>query len=178
MRQPLTGPYGWTEAKGENLPVDEKLVDAIPGKARAVIRSMDPRGTVNFFARAWREKPEEALHECHVIVVAFRQANLPRIDVGYRGLNALPAALDTNADVGCHNRRTAARFEGYRRRSAATGSRSSRWRRWIGRTPPVNHSSSAESCPSIHRRRAPRSPSAWRSFVRGSMGTESRRPRI
>ncbi len=67
MRHPLTGPCGWAEAKGENMRIDEKLVDAIPGKARAVIRSMEPRGAVNFFARASRDKPEEPFHR-HVLV--------------------------------------------------------------------------------------------------------------
>jgi hypothetical protein len=73
MLQPLTSPHGWVEAKGENIPVDEKLVDAIPGKARAAIRSMDPRGTINFFARAWRDSPGEPFHR-HVPVGLNRAA--------------------------------------------------------------------------------------------------------
>jgi hypothetical protein len=62
MRQPLSEPCGWAEARGEDIRIDEKLIDAIPGKARAVIRSMEPRGTVGFFARAWRDKPEGPFH--------------------------------------------------------------------------------------------------------------------
>lgn len=67
MLQPLTAPHGWVEAKGDNIPVDDKLIDAIPGKAHAVIRDMDPRGTVNFFARTWRDNPDEPFHR-HALV--------------------------------------------------------------------------------------------------------------
>ncbi len=62
MRHPLDGPVGWVEAKGEAIRIDEKLLDAIPGKSRAVIRAMEPRGTLDFVARAWREKPDEPFH--------------------------------------------------------------------------------------------------------------------
>lgn len=64
---PLTRPYGWLEAKGENLPLDEKLFAAIPEPSRSVVRSLDPRGTLGVSLRVWRERPEEPLHR-HLVV--------------------------------------------------------------------------------------------------------------
>lgn len=53
---------GWFEAKGEELPLDEKLLGALPERARKVIHSLDPRGTCHFLARLWRERAEEPVH--------------------------------------------------------------------------------------------------------------------
>lgn len=62
MLDALSSPYGWVEAKGANLPIDEKLLSALQGKSQAVIRSMEPRGTVDFEVRAWRDRPGEPFH--------------------------------------------------------------------------------------------------------------------
>ena len=69
--QPTSAPAGWIEAKGENLELDEKLFTALPEKSRAVIRSLDPRGTVNFYLRVWRDRPDEPMRR-HLVVDANR----------------------------------------------------------------------------------------------------------
>ncbi|NUQ65678.1 MAG: hypothetical protein HUU20_24675, partial [Pirellulales bacterium] len=61
VRQPLSAPYGWVEARGDNIQLDEKLFSALPAKQRNVLRSLDPRGTVNFYFRSWRDEPEQPL---------------------------------------------------------------------------------------------------------------------
>lgn len=58
----LTRPHGWAQAKGENIPLDDKLLTALDPKSRAVVRSLDPKGTVNFVVQAGRDKPGEPLH--------------------------------------------------------------------------------------------------------------------
>jgi len=88
LRHPLDGPVGWIEAKGENLRVDEKLLDALPGKSRAVIRAMEPRGTVDFFARAWRDTPDEPFHRRVLVGLnrcAIRYEKFPYQINGIRG---------------------------------------------------------------------------------------------
>ena len=62
IQNPLGAPYGWVTAKGERLPLDEKLLGAVPEKARAVVRSLEPRGTIDFSAKVWRDRPDEPWH--------------------------------------------------------------------------------------------------------------------
>jgi hypothetical protein len=63
ITNPLHGATGKFEAKGEDLPLDEALIAAVPEKPREVVRSFDPRGTVSIYARTWRDKPDEPLHQ-------------------------------------------------------------------------------------------------------------------
>jgi len=88
IRQALTAPCGWSEARGENIAIDEKLINAIPGKSRAVIRSMEPRGSVSFFARASRDKSHEPFHR-HVLVglnrASIRYEKFPYLIGNIRG---------------------------------------------------------------------------------------------
>jgi len=59
FHHPLTAPVGWFEAKGEGLPLDEKLFGVMkdnPG-SQAFVRSLQPTGTIDFFARLQRHEP-------------------------------------------------------------------------------------------------------------------------
>ncbi len=62
IQDPLGAPCGWITAKGERLPLDKKLLDAVPEKAQAAIRSLEPRGTIDFSAKVWRDRPDEPWH--------------------------------------------------------------------------------------------------------------------
>ena len=57
------GPVGWLEVKGDDLPLDEKLLSALPERPRAVARALDLRGTVSFQYDLWRQTPEEKMHQ-------------------------------------------------------------------------------------------------------------------
>ena len=67
MAHPFTGPVGRFEAKGDDIQIDEALLAALPEKSRKVVRALDPRGTVNFFLRMWRQNPAEPMHK-HLLV--------------------------------------------------------------------------------------------------------------
>ncbi|HYW78845.1 MAG TPA: hypothetical protein VE890_04675 [Thermoguttaceae bacterium] len=56
---PLDAPVGWFEAKGEGLPIDEKMLDALENKpqSQAFVRSLHPTGTIDLFARLQRNEP-------------------------------------------------------------------------------------------------------------------------
>jgi len=71
IAHPLSGPTGWFEARGDKIQIDETLLAALPEKSKKVVRSLDPRGTVNFYVRMWRDKPEEPLHR-HLLIGANR----------------------------------------------------------------------------------------------------------
>jgi AsmA-like protein len=47
LRQPLTAPYGRFDVIGKELELDEKLFSAMKEKPQLVIRSLDPRGTID-----------------------------------------------------------------------------------------------------------------------------------
>jgi hypothetical protein len=61
----ITGKYqnpgpqftGWTEVDGDDIPIDDKLMTALPDKCREVVRSLRPQGSVNVFARIGRDDP-------------------------------------------------------------------------------------------------------------------------
>jgi hypothetical protein len=67
----LAEPFGWVEAKGDDIQLDQSLIDALPEKPRAAVRAIDPRGTASFYVRMWRDKPNEPLHE-HLLVAPNR----------------------------------------------------------------------------------------------------------
>ena len=69
VAHPFPVPTGWFEAKGDDLQLDEALLAALPEKPREVVRSLDPRGTVNFYVRMWRDRPDEPMHQ-HLLVAA------------------------------------------------------------------------------------------------------------
>jgi hypothetical protein len=63
LRDPLSGPWGWVEAKGESLSIDEKLVSALPSRSQAVTRALDLRGKLGFRYRLWRDSAAEPFHQ-------------------------------------------------------------------------------------------------------------------
>ncbi len=54
--------FGWIEIKGDDLPLDEKLLSALPRAAQSTIRSLEPHGTINAWFRAWRDRPGDRIH--------------------------------------------------------------------------------------------------------------------
>jgi hypothetical protein len=85
---PFSEPTGWFEAKGDGIPLDESLLAALPEKSSEVVRALQPRGTVNFYLRMWRDKPQDRLHE-HLVVAAnqcsIRYEKFPYPLSGIRG---------------------------------------------------------------------------------------------
>jgi hypothetical protein len=63
VAHPFSGSTGWFEAKGDDLPLDEALLRALPPKPQEVVRSLHPRGTINFDVKLWRNRPEEPMHQ-------------------------------------------------------------------------------------------------------------------
>ena len=53
---------GWFEAKGDGLPLDRKLFDALNDDSRKIVASLNPRGTINVVFRSWRSEPDETMH--------------------------------------------------------------------------------------------------------------------
>ncbi len=64
---PASSPTGWFEVKGDGLPLDRKLFDALSDESRKVVASLNPRGTINFSFRYWREEPEGPPHK-HLLI--------------------------------------------------------------------------------------------------------------
>ncbi len=62
VTRPLNGPTGWFEAKGDELQIDKEIIKALPEKSQEVAQSLNPRGTVNFDYRCWRDVPDQPLH--------------------------------------------------------------------------------------------------------------------
>ena len=58
--QPLTAPYGRFDAIGKGLELDEKLFSAMKEKPQLVVRSLDPRGTIDFNFSISTEAPGQA----------------------------------------------------------------------------------------------------------------------
>ena len=58
-----SGWSGWFDAKGEELPLDERLLVALPENARKVVRTLNPQGSCNFHVHISRAQPEEPLHK-------------------------------------------------------------------------------------------------------------------
>ncbi len=62
-----SNPVGWFEAKAEAIPIDEKLVVALPEGPRRVVRSLRPRGTVDFYVRLSRLSADVPLRK-HLLI--------------------------------------------------------------------------------------------------------------
>jgi hypothetical protein len=58
-------PTGWFEAKAADIEVDHTLIDALAlyEGPQKVVRSLDPRGTVDIYAKYWRERSNEPIHQ-------------------------------------------------------------------------------------------------------------------
>ncbi len=69
----LDGPHGWLRVQSSAIPLDEKLLAALPGGSREVVRSLQPRGTIRVDYRLWRERAEAPMEQ-HLIVELNRCA--------------------------------------------------------------------------------------------------------
>jgi hypothetical protein len=68
---PASGAVFWLEAKADDIPLDEKLLSAIPEGSREVVRSLNPRGAISISARWRRDEPDGELHK-HLLIHANR----------------------------------------------------------------------------------------------------------
>lgn len=66
--RPLDAPFGWLEVRGDDLPLDEKLLAAMPERQRAVVRSLHPQGSCSFQAKFWRDQPADVVHKQLAVV--------------------------------------------------------------------------------------------------------------
>jgi len=48
-------PFGWFVAEGKRIPVDEKLLGAVPPRSQSFVRSLNPGGMIDFYVRTWRD---------------------------------------------------------------------------------------------------------------------------
>ncbi len=71
VANPVNAPTGVFEVEGQDIPLDERLIRALPEKPQEVVRSLHPGGAISFYQKLWREKPDERLHE-HLHVEANR----------------------------------------------------------------------------------------------------------
>ncbi len=62
-QHPMSGPTGWMELKGDDLPLDEKLLAALPERSRALAHALDLRGTVSLQYNLWRQSSQEPAHQ-------------------------------------------------------------------------------------------------------------------
>jgi hypothetical protein len=65
--RPGPGWTGWFEAKGDDLPLDKKLFDALNDQSHRVVASLNPNGTVGFLFRMWVDEPGQPPHKQIVI---------------------------------------------------------------------------------------------------------------
>ena len=66
-------PYGWVEVKGDQVPLDKKLLMAVPEQSRPVLQSLNPSGTIGFYFRSWRKAAEQPMRK-HLVVDVRRCA--------------------------------------------------------------------------------------------------------
>lgn len=71
VQHALSESIGWIEIKGDDLPLDEKLLAAMPERSRSVVRSLEPKGTCDFQAKLWRAQPDGPVHK-HLVVTLNR----------------------------------------------------------------------------------------------------------
>jgi len=63
VQNPLDNATGGMEIRGDEIPLDEKLLAALPGSSREVFRSLHPQGSLRVQARLWRQRPDEPMHQ-------------------------------------------------------------------------------------------------------------------
>jgi len=71
VQEPFSRPYGWLEAQGDDLQIDEKLLGALREPSRSVVCSLDPHGTFHAALRIWRERPDGPVRR-HLVVTPNR----------------------------------------------------------------------------------------------------------
>ncbi len=69
----LNSPHGWMRVQSDAIPLDEKLLVALPDGSQKVVRSLQPQGTIRVDYRIWRERPESPLQK-HLVVELNRCA--------------------------------------------------------------------------------------------------------
>jgi len=60
---PTNGPTGWLRVKSDELPIDEKLLKALPPHPQSLARSMELKGTIGFEYELVREIAEGPIHQ-------------------------------------------------------------------------------------------------------------------
>lgn len=66
VHHPAAAAAGWLEARGDRIPLDEKLLAALGSlsrKTEATARSLNPAGTFDFHLRMHRDAPQGPLHK-------------------------------------------------------------------------------------------------------------------
>jgi hypothetical protein len=61
IRHPMSGATGWFQARCDDLPLDNKLLAALPDSARPVVQSLNARGTLKVDFLASRDQPNQPL---------------------------------------------------------------------------------------------------------------------
>lgn len=67
VTNPFSGPTFWFDVQGKSFPLDENLFRALPEKSQAVVRSLEPRGSINFYFQATRDVPGQPPHQ-HMVL--------------------------------------------------------------------------------------------------------------
>lgn len=62
---------GWMEVRAENVPIDAKLLAAVPRETQPVLQSLGARGSLDVYVRLWRDEPDGLLHR-HLSLSARR----------------------------------------------------------------------------------------------------------
>ncbi|MGA2259157.1 MAG: hypothetical protein ABSG53_31175, partial [Thermoguttaceae bacterium] len=60
---PMNGPTGWLQVTSDELPIDEKMLNALPTRAQSLARSMDLKGTIGFKYELSRDISEGPEHQ-------------------------------------------------------------------------------------------------------------------
>ncbi len=71
IRRPGPEAVGWMEVRAENVPIDAKLLAAVPRETQPVLQSLGARGSLGVYVRLWRDEPDGLLHR-HVSLSAQR----------------------------------------------------------------------------------------------------------
>ncbi len=70
---PLGAWRGSIEARAEALPLDDRLLAALPENVRKTLEGLHPSGTLQVLVRLWRDSPQEAVHRyVHAVVQGGR----------------------------------------------------------------------------------------------------------
>jgi hypothetical protein len=100
---PFSEPTLWLTAQCQNLPLDDKLLDAlaaVPGKAHDVVSSLNPRGTADFFWRVAREQPGGPLKK-HLLI-RLNGCSMKYEEFRYP-LSNITGTLEMNGTAGMHD---------------------------------------------------------------------------
>ncbi len=86
---PLDHWHGTIEARAEALPLDDRLLAALPENVRKTLERLHPSGTLQAFVRVWRDSPQDSVHRyVHAVVqggtLRYERFTYPL--VGVRGI--------------------------------------------------------------------------------------------